>query len=349
MTDQPTNAADATRPQRLAFAGTPEFARVALAALHAAGHPIALVLTQPDRPAGRGMALQPSVVKQWALAHGVPLAQPRSLRLDGRYPDEAATARQTLIDCGAQALVVAAYGLILPQWVMDHFEQTPGGLGCLNIHASLLPRWRGAAPIHRAIEAGDPQSGVTIMQMDAGLDTGPMLHVVPEPVHADDTTQSLHDRLAVVGAQAMMDVLARARHGTLKANAQPATGVTYAAKIDKAEAAIDWTCDAATLARRCRAFHPQPGLHTTAPGGAGLLKVWRCEIDSTYRPFLEPCGRILYIDATGITVQCGQGTALRLTELQRPGGKRLDAATFVVGCGWQTGDRLGAPAPDEGR
>ncbi len=336
-------SADAPRPQRLAFAGTPEFARAALAALHAAGHPIALVLTQPDRPAGRGMALQASAVKQWAVAHSVPLAQPRSLRLDGRYPDDAAAARQALLDCGAQALIVAAYGLILPQWVIDHFEQTQGGLGCLNIHASLLPRWRGAAPIHRAIEAGDASSGVTIMQMDVGLDTGPMLKVVTQAIAPNDTTQTLHDRLAQVGAQAMVDVLAQARQGALTATPQPALGVTYANKIDKSEGAIDWQLDAATLQRRCRAFVPQPGLHTTVPHGDEVVKVWRCEIDSSLRTISGRIGQILSMDRKGIDVQCGADTVLRLLELQRPGGKRLEAAAFVAGSGWAAGDVLGTP------
>ena len=168
---------------RLIFAGTPEFAQVALAALHAAGHDIVLVLTQPDRPAGRGMKLQPSPVKQWALERGVPVAQPRSLRLDGKYPEDAVAARETLLAAKADAMIVAAYGLILPQWVLDLPPR-----GCLNIHASFLPRWRGAAPIHRAIEAGDSQTGITIMQMDAGLDTGDMLLVLPCSMTPDDST-----------------------------------------------------------------------------------------------------------------------------------------------------------------
>src|SRR5438105_398514 len=179
---------------RLIFAGTPEFARVALARLHAAGFDIALVLTQPDRPAGRGMKLQASAVKQWAESQHIPLAQPRSLRLDGKYPDDAAAARDAIAAARADVMVVAAYGLILPQWVLDAPR-----LGCLNIHASLLPRWRGAAPIHRAIEAGDAQTGVTIMQMDAGLDTGDMLLAERIAIAPQDTTGSLHDKLAALG------------------------------------------------------------------------------------------------------------------------------------------------------
>jgi methionyl-tRNA formyltransferase len=190
---------------RIVFAGTPEFALQALAALHAAGLELPLVLTQPDRPAGRGLKLQASPVKQFALEHGIEVAQPRSLRLDGKYPDDAAAAQQALLRARPDAMVVAAYGLILPQWVLDLPR-----LGCLNIHASLLPRWRGAAPIHRAIEAGDPQTGVTIMQMDAGLDTGAMLLTQIVPIAADDTTAGLHDKLAALGAQLIVQALAQA-------------------------------------------------------------------------------------------------------------------------------------------
>ena len=202
---------------RLIFAGTPEFARVALALLHAAGHEIALVLTQPDRPAGRGLKLQPSAVKQYALDHGLALAQPRSLRLDGKYPEDAAAAREALVAAQADAMVVAAYGLILPQWVLDLPPH-----GCFNIHASLLPRWRGAAPIHRAIEAGDAQTGVTIMQMDAGLDTGAMLLAQAIPIEARDTTGSLHDRLAELGGRLMVQTLELTHAGRLQPAEQAA-------------------------------------------------------------------------------------------------------------------------------
>ena len=193
---------------RLIFAGTPEFARVALEQLHAAGHEIALVLTQPDRPAGRGLKLQASSVKQFALQHALPIAQPRSLRLDGKYPEDALAARAALQAVHADAMVVAAYGLILPQWVLDIPAR-----GCFNIHASLLPRWRGAAPIHRAIEAGDRETGVTIMQMDAGLDTGAMLLAHTTPVMASDTTGSLQDRLALLGGRLMLLALEQAATG----------------------------------------------------------------------------------------------------------------------------------------
>jgi len=211
---------------RLIFAGTPEFAREAMVALHAAGHEIVLVLTQPDRPAGRGMKLQASPVKQWALAHKVPVAQPRSLRLDGKYPEDAAAAREALLAAGADAMIVAAYGLILPQWTLDLPPK-----GCLNIHASLLPRWRGAAPIHRAIEAGDAQTGITIMQMDAGLDTGDMLLVRTEAILPSDTTAALHDRLAALGGEAIVQALADIDR--LPRQPQPGEGVNYAHKIEK--------------------------------------------------------------------------------------------------------------------
>ncbi|HEX7637935.1 MAG TPA: methionyl-tRNA formyltransferase, partial [Burkholderiaceae bacterium] len=200
---QADGTAAAAGALRVAFAGTPEFAAVALRAIHDAGHVVPLVLTQPDRPAGRGMKLTPSPVKQLALSLGVHVAQPRSLRLDGRFPDEAELGRRALEEARADVLVVAAYGLILPQWVLDLPR-----LGCLNIHGSLLPRWRGAAPIHRAIEAGDAATGITIMQMDAGLDTGPMLLAQAEAITPDDTTATLHDRLAALGGRLVVRALA---------------------------------------------------------------------------------------------------------------------------------------------
>ncbi|HEY1092013.1 MAG TPA: methionyl-tRNA formyltransferase, partial [Burkholderiaceae bacterium] len=225
---------------RIGFAGTPEFAATALAALLAAGHEVALVLSQPDRPAGRGMKLQASAVKQLALTHDIPVAQPRSLRLDGKYPEEAAAARQALLDARIDLLVVAAYGLILPQWVLDLPPR-----GCLNIHGSLLPRWRGAAPIQRAIEAGDAQTGTTIMQMDAGLDTGDMLLIEALAIASDDTTSSLHDKLAAQGARLIVAALAQL--DSLRRQVQPDAGVCYAHKIEKAESVIDWTQAAAQI------------------------------------------------------------------------------------------------------
>jgi methionyl-tRNA formyltransferase len=321
---------------RLIFAGTPEFAQVAMAALHAAGHEIVLVLTQPDRPAGRGMKLLPSPVKQWALDHAVPVAQPRSLRLDGKYPEDAAAARQTLLDAQADAMIVAAYGLILPQWVLDLPPK-----GCLNIHASLLPRWRGAAPIHRAIEAGDTQTGITIMQMDAGLDTGDMLLVLPCAMAPTDTTAELHDRLAELGGQAIVQALASL--SSLPRQPQPLEGVNYAHKIDKAEAALDWALSAEVLARRIRAFDPFPGMTVPLATASGVetLKIWQAVAEAAEKTAAHTAqpGTVLSADASGLRVACGEGQ-LCLTQLQRPGGKRLSAADFLRGCPLQPGQRL---------
>ena len=227
---------------KIVFAGTPEFAARALAALYEAGHDIPLVLTQPDRPAGRGMTLQASPVKQLALSRGSEVFQPLTLK------DEAAQEKLRLL--APDVMVVAAYGLILPQAVLDIPRH-----GCLNIHASLLPRWRGAAPIHRAILAGDAESGVCIMQMEAGLDTGPVLLSSSTPISAQDTSQTLHDKLAVQGAQLIVSALQRL---PLPAVAQPEAGVTYAAKLDKSEAPLDWRRPAAELDRQIRAFTPFP-------------------------------------------------------------------------------------------
>ena len=308
---------------RVIFAGTPDFAQVALAQLHGAGFEIPLVLTQPDRPAGRGMKLQASVVKQFAESHGIALAQPRSLRLDGKYPDDATLARAAIEAARADVMVVAAYGLILPQWVLDMPR-----LGCLNIHASLLPRWRGAAPIHRAIQAGDFETGITIMQMDAGLDTGDMLLVKKLDIQDIDTTATLHDRLATLGGQMIVQALELVAAGRLEPVIQPAEGVTYAHKIEKAEAAVDWTQPAASIDRHIRAMTPFPG--ASAQIGPDTLKLWRSEIDSCSRPMDMREGTILSANATGVRVICGDGV-LVLTELQRAGGKRLNAAEFLRG------------------
>ena len=307
---------------RLIFAGTPEFARVAAHDLHAAGFDIALVLTQPDRPAGRGLKLQASSVKQWALDHHIPVAQPRSLRLDGKYPEDAAAAQQAMADAGADAMVVAAYGLILPQWVLDAPR-----LGCFNIHASLLPRWRGAAPIHRAIEAGDPQTGITIMQMDAGLDTGDMLAVEALPIAPDDSTDTLHDKLAALGGRLMVEVLEMSACGGLSPVPQPETGVTYAAKIDKREAALDWTLPAALLARRIRAFTPFPG--ATAVMRGEVIKLWAAHVLGAAPAGSAP-GQVLAAGPNGVDVATGDAV-LRITRLQKAGGKALDVADFLRG------------------
>ena len=304
---------------KVIFAGTPEFAAVALAALHKSAFEIALVLTQPDRPAGRGMQLHPSAVKQFALAHQIPVAQPVSLRLDGKYPQEAKQALELLQATEHDVMVVAAYGLILPPAVL----QIPR-LGCLNIHASLLPRWRGAAPIHRAIEAGDAETGITIMQMDEGLDTGAMLLKETEQIHSDDTTANLHDRLAAMGGRLIVEALQKLGQGALQPVPQPDAGITYAAKIAKDEAALDFRLPANVLLRRIRAFNPFPGASGNVSGLA--LKIWRAELSARQgRP-----GEILDVGPSGVVLACGEDSLL-LTELQKPGGKRLPAAEFLKG------------------
>ncbi|RYF38501.1 MAG: methionyl-tRNA formyltransferase [Comamonadaceae bacterium] len=321
---------------RVIFAGTPEFAAVALAAIHAAGHDIPLVLTQPDRPAGRGMKLQASAVKQWALAQDIPFAQPRSLRLDGKYADDAAAAREAIATARADIMVVAAYGLILPQWVLDAPPR-----GCLNIHGSLLPRWRGAAPIHRAIEAGDADTGITIMQMDAGLDTGDMLLAERMPIGPDDTTATLHDRLAERGGQLIVRALELAGKNALQRVPQPADGVTYASKIDKSESRIDWQQPADLIARRIRAFDPFPAASTQC--GDDAIKLWRAQVEpgpASADGTAPAAGTVLSASAEGVCVACGQGV-LRLTELQRAGGKRLAAGDFLRGFALQPGQVLG--------
>ncbi|HEU0231142.1 MAG TPA: methionyl-tRNA formyltransferase, partial [Burkholderiaceae bacterium] len=257
---------------RIVFAGTPVFAQIALEAIIAAGYDVPLVLTQPDRPAGRGLKLLPSPVKQAAQAAGIPVAQPRSLRLDGRYPDDATAAREALLRAEPDLMVVAAYGLILPSWTLG----LPAH-GCFNIHASLLPRWRGAAPIQRAIEAGDAQTGITIMQMDEGLDTGDMLVSDPVPISGDSTAASLHDALAEQGACSVLQAIAALRGGALAATPQPDEGVTYAAKLLKSEAPLDFSQPAVVLERRVRAFNPVPGATMTLPGLADPVKVWMAQ------------------------------------------------------------------------
>ena len=308
----------AVRALRVAFAGTPEFARVALQALLQAGHELVLVLTQPDRPAGRGLKLQASPVKQFAVNHGLRLAQPRSLRLDGKFGDDAAAARSALLDAEPEVMVVAAYGLILPPWTL-----TLPRLGCINIHGSLLPRWRGAAPIHRAIEAGDSRTGITIMQMDAGLDTGDMLLVESADIGADDSTATLHDRLAALGARLVVQALALAQQGDLLPQQQPEVGATYARKIDKAEAAVDWQQPAAVLERRIRAFDPFPGCTTTLGGQS--VKLWRARVVAG----AGVPGQVLSADAGRLVVACGEG-ALELLELQLAGGRRIGVHDFLL-------------------
>ena len=317
---------------RLVFAGTPEFARTALTALHAAGHEIALVLTQPDRPAGRGMKLQASAVKHYALEHGMPVCQPHSLRLDGKYPDEAFAAQQAIANAHAELMVVVAYGLLLPDWALHSVPR-----GCLNIHASLLPRWRGAAPIQRAIEAGDSDTGVCIMQMDAGLDTGAVLMRESLPISDTDTSASLHDKLAALGSRLIVDTLNALPQ--LHAQTQPTEGITYAAKILKNEALIDWHLPALRLSQRIRAFDPFPGAHTLCDGQ--VLKIWSA-LPAQVTTHAVP-GTVLQLQTDAFDVATGDGL-LRVTQVQRPGGKRISAAEFLHSQTLKVGMVLGQAA-----
>jgi methionyl-tRNA formyltransferase len=303
---------------RVAFGGTPEFARAALAAIVDAGFDVPLVLTQPDRPAGRGQKLQPGPVKKLALEQGIAVHQPERLKDPATH--------QPLIAANPDVLVIAAYGLILPQAVLDIPR-----LGCLNIHASLLPRWRGAAPIQRAIEAGDRETGVTIMRMEAGLDTGPMLLSEATPIADNETAATLHDKLAAQGARLIVRALRDlARLAPVQ---QPADGVTYANKIDKAEAQLDFRLPAELLARRVRAFDPFPGAVATLDGA--VIKLWHGAAECGDG---EP-GKVMSADGSGIVIACGEGV-LRVTELQKPGGKRLPAADFLRGFPVSPGQRL---------
>ena len=310
---------------RLIFAGTPAFAARALASLHAAGHELALVLTQPDRPTGRGLKLAPSAVKLAAQARGLLLYQPASLK--------SAETQEKLRAVQADAMVVAAYGQILPEAALSAAR-----LGALNIHASLLPRWRGAAPIQRAILAGDTLTGISIMQMDRGLDTGPVLCAEALPIAAEDTGGSLHDKLAELGARLIVSTLKGLEAGALQPKMQVEAEACYAHKINKAEAAIDWRESAATLARKVRAFDPAPGATARMHGAA--IKIWRVQTtDAQGAP-----GTVLEAGPRGISVACGSAT-LRLLELQRPGGKRLAPAQFLAGFPLAAGEVLEFPEP----
>lgn len=303
-----------TAPLRLVFAGTPEFAVPALEAVLASGHALCAVYTQPDRPAGRGRQLQASPVKRRALAAGIEVRQPPTLRDDD--------AREALAALRPDLVVVVAYGLILPRAVLAIPRH-----GCWNIHASLLPRWRGAAPIQRALEAGDAETGVCLMQMAAGLDTGPVLLARATPVEAGDTGQTLHDRLAVLGAGVLAEGLAALAAGTLPA-AQPQDpdAATHAAKLDKAESLLDWSMPAAVLARKVRAFEPWPG--TEAELAGERVRVWRAQ--ALAQAHAAAPGAVLAAGRQGIDVACGEGV-LRLLGLQRPGGRRLEAGDYLNG------------------
>ena len=311
-------------PLRLAFMGTPDFSVGILDALVAAGHEVVCVYSQPPRPAGRGQQLQASPVHRRAEALGIPVRTPKSLR---KTEEQAAFVALNL-DCA----IVAAYGLILPQAILDAPR-----LGCVNVHASLLPRWRGAAPIQRSILAGDAETGVTIMQMDAGLDTGDMCVIERLPIAAGDTTASLQDKLAALGGRLIVEALEMAACGGLSRTPQPADGVSYAHKIEKAESLIDWSESAEVIARRLRAFNPFPGGATSLGGEA--IKVWEAEAQQgSGAP-----GSVLSADARGVRVACGSGV-LNMTLLQRAGGKRLAAGDFLRGFELPAGAQLGEGA-----
>ena len=296
---------------RIVFAGTPEFAAESLAALLASPHQVIAVLTQPDRPAGRGRALQPSPVKALAVQHGLPVLQPENLK--GKE------IRDQLAALAADVMVVVAYGLIIPRDVLALPR-----LGCINVHGSLLPRWRGAAPIQRAIAAGDDETGVGIMQMEAGLDTGPVLLEVRTPITPEDTGGSLHDRLAGLGAQALVQALADLESLQNKALSQPEVGITYAHKLTKEEAQLDWNKPAAELALQVRAFNPWPV--SWVPRPEGPMRVWAATAaNGTGQP-----GSVLAVSAAGIEVACGQGSLL-LTQIQLPGKKSLPVADLLRG------------------
>ena len=312
---------------RVVFAGTPDFAAAALKALIAAGHEIPLVLTQPDRPAGRGMKLKASPVKAVALAHGLSVAQPENLKSEA--------ARQPIRDAAADIMVVAAYGLILPEAVLAMPR-----LGCVNIHASLLPRWRGAAPIQRAIEAGDRETGITLMQMDKGLDTGAMLTRSALPILASDTAGSLHDKLAQLGAHDIVALLPRLAAGEVAAEKQDDALATYAKKIGKDDARLDWNRSAAELDRQVRAFNPFPGAHALLAGEP--LKIWQARPADIGQLGGQPDGQpgtVLAVGREGLRVACGTG-ALDIAEVQKAGGKRLPIAAFLAGSAIKPGDRL---------
>ncbi len=315
---------------RLAFAGTPEFARVALAALIAQGHQVELVLTQSDRPAGRGMKTSLGPVKACAVQHGIPVLQPRGLKLDGRFAEDAAEAHARLRDLAVPVLVVAAYGLILPQSLLD----IPA-TACLNIHASLLPRWRGAAPIERAIEAGDNQTGVTIMRMEAGLDTGPLLLSRATPIDSSENAAHLRTRLADLGAAAIGTALEMIAAGPVQWLPQAENQASYAAKLDKAEAAVDFRLTPEALVRRIHAFDPQPGVLAHYRGTPVRL----CDARVSSQAQQEPAGTITALDRDGVHIACSGG-AICVTELQRSGARRLPAGEFLRGFALEPGERF---------
>ena len=306
---------------RIIFAGTPDFAASALNALLENKYKVVAVLTQPDRPAGRGLQVTPSPVKKLALQHEIPVMQPLSLKDD--------EVQKQLASFNADVMIVAAYGLILPLAVL----QDPR-YGCLNIHASLLPRWRGAAPIQRALLAGDRETGITIMQMDEGLDTGAMLLKKICPITLQDTSQTLHDKLANLGAQAIIETLRKLEQSGLSAIAQDPSQATYAEKLSKAEAQLDWQQSASQLARAVRAYNPFPGAYSSINGIT--VKMWQA---SETAEMQNEAGTVLEVNKQGIKVACGQGTLI-LEVLQKSGGKAVPSSQFVQGFKIKPGDRF---------
>ena len=320
---------------KVVFAGTPEFARLALEVIVNAGHEVVLAMTQPDRPSGRGMQLQASPVKEFAISQNIQVIQPSSLRINGKYAEEAVRALSVLEKTEFDVMVVAAYGLLLPKEVFDLAERS-GRAGCLNIHASLLPRWRGAAPIHRAIEAGDKETGISIMQMDLGLDTGPVIAKKVIDIQPNDTTGLLHDRLAILGAQMVVETLANFElNEKLSSTPQETEGVTYANKILKEESRINWLDGAKKIDRKVHAFNPFPG--ATIQKDGLLIKVWQSKyLDEKTQ---ASSGEIVAIHKSGVVV-AALGETILLTELQKPGGKKSSAYQLARSMGWQIGHRL---------
>jgi methionyl-tRNA formyltransferase len=311
---------------KVGFAGTPGFAAQLLRALIDDRIPVELALTQPDRPRGRGQRLAPSPVKELARQHAIPVHQPSSLAT--------IEARALLLAHELDVLVVAAYGLLLPPPILGWPTH-----GCVNVHSSLLPRWRGAAPIQRALLAGDTETGITLMQMDAGLDTGPMLDVVRVPIEARETAATLEHKLCQAGTSALLSYLHDLAGGAPRAaTSQPAKGATYASKIDRSEAEIDWRAPAAKIDRQVRAFDPVPGAATVWDGER--VKVWRATPSANPLPVDVP-GTVLDVDQDAITVACGEG-ALEIGELQPAGGRRMSAAMFAAGRRLRAGGRFGA-------
>jgi methionyl-tRNA formyltransferase len=321
---------------KIVFAGTPEFAAQAMRALYDAGHEIVLALTQPDRRAGRGMHLQASPVKEFALQKNIPVVQPESLRRNSSDPQkqaQAIEAYERLCAIDFDAMVVVAYGLILPQEILDISEKQDRH-GSFNIHASLLPRWRGAAPIQRAIEAGDSKTGVCIMQMDVGLDTGDTVLVADLDIARSETSASLHDRLAQLGSRLIVDVLNDLQEGkNITRVPQIKDGITYAEKILKSEAEIDWTFSAKEIDQRIRAFNPFPGASSTLNGS--VIKFWNSRLaDTKVAGTTSKPGDILGFSHEGVYIQCGNGI-LEALEMQKPGGKKIDAKTCIQSIGEQ--------------